>query len=226
MQKEHPQQHREAGSARKRVASEREEPEDKTLDSEQSLKFVYTRIPAMVHSIDRDGRIMEVSDRWLEVLRYPRDEVVGRRSVEFLTEESQQFAETVTLPKFWRTGCASNVSYQFVRKDGEVVDILLSAVAESDTEGNPLQSLAVLTEVSDRGPAHGVGPQRSPYGFTPRELTVLELIANGKSDKQIASELFLSPRTVYKHVSRIIDKMAARSRTEVATRALREKLIV
>ena len=226
MAKESVRQDQQPESALKRVASERKEPEHGALGSEQHLKFLYTRIPAMVHAIDADGRIIEVSDRWLEVLRYPRDEVIGRRSVEFLTDESRRFAETVTLPQFWGTGTASNVSYQFVRKDGEVLDILLSAVAEGDTEGKPPQSLAVLTEVSDNATQGSEARAGNQYGLTPRELTVLVLIASGMSDKEIASELFLSPRTIHKHVSRIIDKMAARSRTEVATRALREKLIV
>ena len=63
------------------------------------------------------------------------------------------------------------------------------------------------------------------YGLTLRELTVLRLLAEGKSDKEIAHELQISPLTVHKHVSNILAKMNAGSRTEASMRAFREGLV-
>ena len=79
-------------------------------ESDERLEFLYSKIPTMLHSIDREGRIVQVSDRWLDALRYPREEIIGRKSVEFLTEESRRYSETVALPEFWRTGKARGVS--------------------------------------------------------------------------------------------------------------------
>ena len=63
------------------------------------------------------------------------------------------------------------------------------------------------------------------YGLTFRELTVLHLVAAGRSDKEIAAELGISPLTIHKHVSNILARMNASSRTEAGVRALREGLV-
>jgi DNA-binding NarL/FixJ family response regulator len=67
--------------------------------------------------------------------------------------------------------------------------------------------------------------RRNPYGLTFRELTVLHVVAAGKSGKEIATELGISPLTVQKHLSNILAKMDAASRTEAVARGLREGLL-
>ena len=59
------------------------------------------------------------------------------------------------------------------------------------------------------------GP-RLPGGLSARELEVLRLIAGGKSNRDIASSLTISPNTVARHVSNIFDKIGASNRTEAA----------
>jgi DNA-binding CsgD family transcriptional regulator len=63
------------------------------------------------------------------------------------------------------------------------------------------------------------------YGLTFRELTVMHLVAAGKSDKAIGTLLSISPRTANKHVQNILTKMGASSRTEAGVRAVREGLV-
>lgn len=50
--------------------------------------------------------------------------------------------------------------------------------------------------------------------ITPRELEILALIANGLSNKEIATKLFVSESTVKTHSSRVFDKLGARRRTQ------------
>jgi predicted ATPase/DNA-binding CsgD family transcriptional regulator len=57
--------------------------------------------------------------------------------------------------------------------------------------------------------------------LTAREQEVLALLIRGRSDEEIANELFISKKTVSVHVSRIKDKLRARSRVDIAVRALR-----
>jgi DNA-binding NarL/FixJ family response regulator len=66
---------------------------------------------------------------------------------------------------------------------------------------------------------------RNPYALSFRELTVLHLLAGGKADKEIARQLGISPYTVNRHVSNILGKMGASSRTEAGVRAVRENLL-
>jgi len=66
------------------------------------------------------------------------------------------------------------------------------------------------------------GDAQSPvdrFGLTARELEVLRLVANGKSNPEIASELFISRKTASAHVSHILDKLGVSRRVEAATMA-------
>jgi DNA-binding NarL/FixJ family response regulator len=56
-------------------------------------------------------------------------------------------------------------------------------------------------------------------GLTRREVEVVRLVAAGRTNREIARELFLSPRTVEMHVARILTKLDCRSRTDAAPRA-------
>lgn len=55
------------------------------------------------------------------------------------------------------------------------------------------------------------------HQLTLRELQVLRLVADGKTNKEVAGELFISERTVDRHVSNIFNKLGVSSRTEAAT---------
>jgi PAS domain S-box-containing protein len=119
-------------------------------DGEQRQRRLYQASPAILQSIGPDGRLLDVSDRWLALTGYARDEVIGRPSSDFLSEASRRQAQDVVLPGFFRTGYCDRVEYEFVRRDGSVVDVLLTAVLERDGEGRPLRSLALLEDVSAR----------------------------------------------------------------------------
>jgi DNA-binding CsgD family transcriptional regulator len=57
-------------------------------------------------------------------------------------------------------------------------------------------------------------PRLDALGITPRELEILSLIAEGLSNREIASRLFVSENTVKTHCSRAFDKLGARRRTQ------------
>jgi DNA-binding NarL/FixJ family response regulator len=61
-------------------------------------------------------------------------------------------------------------------------------------------------------------------GLTAREQDVLRLIAAGKSDREIADELFISPRTAQTHVSNLLGKLGVNKRSEAAVLAIRHNL--
>ncbi len=57
-------------------------------------------------------------------------------------------------------------------------------------------------------------PQLDALGITPRELEILTLIAQGLSNREIATRLFVSENTIKTHCSRAFDKLGARRRTQ------------
>ncbi|MEV7175175.1 response regulator transcription factor [Kitasatospora sp. NPDC093679] len=74
------------------------------------------------------------------------------------------------------------------------------------------------------GPPGGTGPAQAPAGLTPREVEVLRLVAGGGSNHAIARELHLSERTVARHISNILGKLDAGSRTAAAAYAFEHGL--
>lgn len=119
-------------------------------DKELHYQALYESTPAMLHSINTEGKIISVSRAWLESLGYAAEEVIGHDSVEFLTEDSRRYATEMVLPEFFRTGRCDDVEYQMVTRDGRVIDVLLSARAERDASGRLVQSLAVIRDVTEK----------------------------------------------------------------------------
>ena len=65
----------------------------------------------------------------------------------------------------------------------------------------------------------------APEPLTPRELEVLTLLGQGRSNSEIAEALTIAPRTVKVHVQNILGKLGASNRTEAVSMAVRQKLI-
>jgi DNA-binding CsgD family transcriptional regulator len=83
------------------------------------------------------------------------------------------------------------------------------------------ERVAALREQSQPGNLIPVYPD----GLSQREVEVLRLIAVGKSNLEIAQELFISPNTVAHHVTNILNKTSSANRTEAATYAAQHGLI-
>ena len=64
-----------------------------------------------------------------------------------------------------------------------------------------------------------------PRGLTARELEVLRLVAAGRTNHAIAIELFVSERTVHRHLSNIFDKLGVHSRTAAASYAIQHRIV-
>jgi NarL family two-component system response regulator YdfI len=84
--------------------------------------------------------------------------------------------------------------------------------------------LDVLVPASAEAPTADELPPGEP--LTPREIAVLALLADGAGNKEIASRLRISEHTVKFHVSSILSKLGAATRTEAVTRGYKEGLIL
>jgi ATP/maltotriose-dependent transcriptional regulator MalT len=85
-----------------------------------------------------------------------------------------------------------------------------AAVLELDAADAVFQRLGAEGEVREVAARRAGGAL--PAGLTPREIEVLRLVAAGRSNREIAAELFLSERTVHRHVSNIFSKLDVSSR--------------
>src|SRR5215469_9391103 len=68
-------------------------------------------------------------------------------------------------------------------------------------------------------------PKLDELGITPRELEILQLIADGLSNREIAEKLFVSENTVKTHSSRLFDKLSAKRRTQAVQMGKEARLI-
>jgi two-component system cell cycle sensor histidine kinase/response regulator CckA len=123
---------------------------DQLNQSRDKFSVLYNDTPVMLHSIDQTGTLIEVNDYWLKTMGYERNEVIGRTATDFYTDASRKYAQEVVQPAFFRDGVVKDRPYQFVKKNGELVDVLLSATGERDAGGNVIRSLAVIEDITER----------------------------------------------------------------------------
>ena len=83
----------------------------------------------------------------------------------------------------------------------------------------------LLDELRSLGATAVKQPQATSTALTPRESEILTLVAAGRSNGEIGKQLFISTKTVSVHVSNILGKLGAGSRTEAAAIARRQQLI-
>jgi DNA-binding CsgD family transcriptional regulator/tetratricopeptide (TPR) repeat protein len=118
--------------------------------------------------------------------------------IERLTEEAESLSGVLKLPE---------QAEQAVALRAEAAAVHKQAVAAAALPGTQRIDPAVLK------------------GLTPRELEVLRLVADGKTDKEIAEELVISPRTANRHIANIFLKIDVTSRAAAAAYAIRNRLV-
>jgi DNA-binding NarL/FixJ family response regulator len=91
---------------------------------------------------------------------------------------------------------------------------------EGERVSNVLRVLAQLEEQ-----AGGAAPSPSRFGLTERELQVVAAVADGCSNREIASNLKISEETVKRHLTHIFDKVGMSNRLELALFALNQRLV-
>lgn len=111
----------------------------------------------------------------------------------------------------------------YLLKDGSTYDQVAEAV-KLVAAGQSLISPSMATKLLDEFVHMSKGPAPATT-LTARELQVLRLVAHGKSNRDIAGELFISENTVKNHIRNILEKLQMKSRMEAAMYAVRSKLI-
>ena len=150
-------------------------------NSAARYQHLYENTPVMLHSINIKGELVSVSNMWLQNLGYKRHEVIGHKYLEFLTQKSQQYAQQ-KFPEYLQSGICVDMPYQMVCKNGKVIDILLSAIAQRDDTGQIVRSLAVMTDVTERNIAEKA-LQESEQRFRRMADAAPVLIWSSRADK-------------------------------------------
>ena len=108
---------------------------------------------------------------------------------------------------------AGAIGYLLKDTDAHELRRAIKAAAAGQVQLSPQAAARLLREVRT--------PEKSAEPLTERETDVLRLLAQGKSNKEIARTLHIAEQTVKTHVSHLLDKLGVPSRTQAALYAIR-----
>ncbi|MFC7308578.1 response regulator [Streptomyces monticola] len=115
----------------------------------------------------------------------------------------------------------------FLLKDAPPADLIAAVrvVASGDALLAPSVTRRLIADFAKQRPAPRKGPALRLNGLTPRETEVLELIARGLSNQEIADRLVLAEQTVKTHIGRVLAKLDLRDRAQIVIFAYESGLV-
>ncbi len=116
-------------------------------------RILYRSTPAMLHSVDGTGHIVTVTDHWLQKLGYKREEVIGRPISDFFTATDREKLSGNVLREFINQGDFNNEERHVVTKDGQVLDLIVSAISRRNAAGDVDRMLIASKDVTERNRA-------------------------------------------------------------------------
>ncbi len=103
---------------------------------------------------------------------------------------------------------------------------IMEAIEECMEGGAPMSPVIASKALQLlRGKREQQNKNAEEYGLTKRELEILQKTSEGLTNNQIAEVLFISPKTVRKHIENIYQKLQVHNRVEAVNVAVRDKLI-
>ncbi|MGD8703192.1 MAG: PAS domain S-box protein [Desulfosarcina sp.] len=174
--------------------SRRRRVEQALRKSEERYRSLYHHTPAMLHSIDKDGNLVSVSNYWSEALGYTREEVIGKKLIDYLSPDSRKYAQETIIPTFFREGFIKNVPYQFIKKNGNLIEVQLSAITDHDEQRQTVRSLAVSMDVTERNKAERA-LQKAKEALSSYSKDLESQVR--KRTREISSILQYTPAVVY-----------------------------
>lgn len=184
-------------------------------ESEERFRTTFEGAAVGMAQVFPDGRWLRVNRRLCKVLGYEREDLLSRSSQDIThpddlrahLEKSRQVLagemDEYSMDKRYLTG------------DGRYLWTNLSVSLVRDPSGEPSYFVSVIEDVDERKRA-----ELALRLLTGREREVLELLARGRTNKEIAHELFVSERTAKFHVRNVIEKLGVEDRKRAAERAV------
>ena len=115
----------------------------------------------------------------------------------------------------------------YLLKDTDSVQIVaaIRAIYRGESLIHPSVASKILAEFSLLAQKKGRKPSGAEHDLSEREITVLRLVAEGKTNKEVANSLDLSEKTIKNHVRNIFHKLQVYDRTQAVILAIRKGLI-
>jgi len=189
----------------------------------KELARVMDTAPLPVLASDQDGCYVYANEAVRRFLGYEPAEIVGKQLTDLIAYDPMMIIASTERLK--RQGHLSGLA-RYRHADGSLREANVNIFGQDLEDGtrlfvtliHPRQGVGVeLPEVMEAG---------SGYGLNDSEVRVLQLIADGFSDEQMADLLRHTPHEVATEVQGVLAKMNAASRTEAVVRALKTRVIL
>lgn len=122
--------------------------EQELRNSEEKYKAMYINAPLAFQSLDTNGNILDINPAWLDLLKFEREEVIGKAFKDFLPVEQHE-AYHRNFPKFLKSGRVRNVNYQMRTKKGDYIHITLEGRIGRDRSGKAKSTYCTFKDISE-----------------------------------------------------------------------------
>lgn len=152
-------------------------------DSRAVFENLLFELPMMVMVMDGEGNVINANQAVLDVLGFVGQEIVGKHSLDLLTAQSRAMLKEKVLPNMFETGRFMNIDVELVKKNGEIVEMLMSSVAHKNAAGRVEKSIVVFADMSQRAEAQAAlrqSEQRFRESFESAAHGMAILTADGR----------------------------------------------
>ncbi|MBE9085056.1 PAS domain S-box protein, partial [Tolypothrix sp. LEGE 11397] len=129
--------------------SDRKQTEEILTTYTRELADLYNHAPCGYHSLDVDGRFVNINDTELEWLGYSYEEIIGQHFIDYITEASRP-AFLENYPQFKERGWVKDLEFDMICKDGTILPVLLNATAVKGEDGTFISSRSSIFDIRDR----------------------------------------------------------------------------
>ena len=123
--------------------------EERIRERTAEVQDLYDHAPCGYHSLDAEGKIIQVNLTEANWLGYSRQEMIGQPVTAFLSSDSVEIFKDY-FPIFQSTGQLNNIELDFIRQDGSILPVAISASAVYDAQGQFISSRTMLFDISER----------------------------------------------------------------------------
>jgi len=121
---------------------------NRLAESEKRFRTLHQNTPAILHSMDAGGRLLYVSQTWLDCLGYERDQVIGMDFFDLVIDTERDSLKRQHLETLAQQGEIKDVRYRLRRANDSEMDVSITEASLNNAQGEMVESLAVISDLT------------------------------------------------------------------------------
>lgn len=117
--------------------------------AEEKYRDLYENAPDIYHSLDTNGRFVEINQTGLNALGYTKNELLGRHLQKFLTDDSKKEFER-DFPALLEKGSLYGLERQIVCRDGRIIDVNINATVTYNENRLPVKTKIIMRDITEK----------------------------------------------------------------------------